>query len=147
MDEPDHQPPGPQAAPREGAALDDWRRAEAGHAARLARVAGRIGALDARLKRGPEGWRHRLALIDAAELSWFVEDRVAPDRLALWVALHLPGAKDDTAALARVGWAVPRLACGPGPKPDLSAFLDLRDPETISDEAEPFADRAAGGWT
>jgi hypothetical protein len=28
---------------------------------------------------------------------------------------------------------------------DLSAFLDRRDPETLADEAEPFADRA-GGW-
>jgi hypothetical protein len=61
-DAPDYLPPGPRADLRETDVLDDWRRAEAGHAARLARVAGRIGALDERLKRGPEGWRHRLAL-------------------------------------------------------------------------------------
>jgi len=41
--EPDYLPPGPRAEPREGAALDDWVQAEAGCAARLARVAGRIG--------------------------------------------------------------------------------------------------------
>jgi hypothetical protein len=138
-------PPGPWAESRETSALDDWRKAEAGHAARLARVAGRLGALDDRLQRGPEGWRHRLALIEGAELSWFEGDRIGPDRLALWVALRLSGVQDDSAALVRVGWAVRRLTGGPGPEQDLSAFLDRRDPENLNDEAEPFADRA-GGW-
>lgn len=106
-------PPGPRAEPREAEVLDDWRKAEAGNAARLARVAGRIGALDDRLKRGPEGWRHRLALIEAADLSWIVGDRIGPDRLALWNSMRLSGVQDDTAALARVGWAVRRLTGGP----------------------------------
>ena len=144
-EEPHYLPPGPRAEVRETAVLDDWRHAEAGHAARLARVAGRIGALDDRLKRGPEGWRHRLALIEAADLSWFAGDRIGPDRLALWISMRLPGVQDDTAALTRVGWAVRRLTGGPGPEVDLSAFLDRRDPENMVDEAEPFADRA-GGW-
>lgn len=144
-EEPDYLPPGPRAESCETEVLDDWRKAEAGHAARLARVAGRVGALDDRLKRGPEGWRHRLALIEAADLSWFAGDRIGPDRLALWISMRLSGAHDDTAALARVGWAVRRLTGGPGPEVDLSAFLDRRDPENMADEAEPFADRA-GGW-
>ena len=144
--EPDYLLPGPGAELRETAVLEDWRKAEAGNAARLARVAGRIGALDDRLKRGPEGWRHRLALIEAADLSWFVGDRIGPDRLALWISMRLSGVQDDTAALARVGWAVRRLTGGPGPEVDLSAFLDRRDPENLGVEAEPFADRA-GGWT
>ena len=144
-EEPHYLPPGPRAEVRETAVLDDWRRAEAGHAARLARVAGRIGALDDRLKRGPEGWRHRLALIEAADLSWFVGDRIGPDRLALWKSMRLSGVQDDTAALARVGWAVRRLTGGLGPEVDLSAFLDRRDPENLGVEAEPFAERA-GGW-
>ncbi|NJM82240.1 MAG: hypothetical protein HC844_06895 [Tabrizicola sp.] len=143
--EPDDLSPGPRAEPRETAVVDDWRRAEAGHAARLARIAGRLGALDDRLKRGPEGWRHRLALIEAADLSWFIGDRIGPDRLALWMSLRLSGVQDDTAALARVGWAVRRLTGGPGPEVDLSAFLDRRDPADLGDEAESFADRA-GGW-
>jgi hypothetical protein len=87
---PDYLPPGPRAELRETAVLDDWRKAEARNAARLARVAGRIGALDDRLHRGPEGWRHRLALIEAADLSWFVGDRIGPDRLALWIYMRLP---------------------------------------------------------
>ncbi|KAF0137786.1 MAG: hypothetical protein FD152_175 [Xanthobacteraceae bacterium] len=135
---------GPRAEPRETAVLSDWRRAEAGNAARLAYVSGRLGALDDRLRRGPEGWRHRLALIEAADLSWFVGDRVGQDRLALWMALRLSGVQDDTVALARVGWAVRRLTGGPGPEVDLSAFLDRRDPENLADAAEPFADRASG---
>nr|WP_111405186.1 hypothetical protein [Phycocomes zhengii] len=143
-DEPDYLPPGPRAEVRETAVLDDWRDAEAGHAARLARVAGRIGALGDRLKRGPEGWRHRLALIEAADLSWFVGDRIGPDRLALWISMRLPGVQDDTAALARISWAVRRLIGGPGPEVDLFAFLDRRDPENLSDDAEPLTDRATG---
>lgn len=144
-DEPDDLPLGPRAEPRETAIVDDWRKAEADNAARLARVAGRLGGLDERLRRGPEGWRHRLGLIEAADLSWFVGDRIGPDRLALWIALRLSGVQDDTAALARVGWAVRRLTGGPGPEVDLAAFLDRRDPENLADEAEPFEDRA-GGW-
>lgn len=142
---PDSLPLGPRVESCETAVLDDWRKAEAGNAARLARAASRLGALDDRLKRGPQGWRHRLALIEAADLSWFVGDRISPDRLALWISLRLSGVQDDTAALARVGWAARRLTSGPGPEVDLPAFLDRRDPENMVDDAEPFADRA-GAW-
>ncbi len=143
-DEPDYLLPGPRAEPSETEVLDDWRKAEAGHAARLARAAGRVGALDDRLKRGPDGWRHRLALIEVADLSWFVGDRIGPDRLALWISLRLSSLQDDTAVLARAGWAVRRLTGGPGPEVDLSSFLDRRDPENVADEAEPFEGRASG---
>jgi hypothetical protein len=144
-EEPDDLPPGPRTGQRETAILDDWRRAEAHLAARLAHVAGRFGALDDRMRRGPEGWRNRIALIEAADLSWFVGDRIGADRLALWISLRLAGVKDDTGPLARVGWAVRRLTGGPGPEVDLSAFLDRRDPKNLGVEIEPFADRA-GGW-
>lgn len=143
-EEPEGLPSGPRAE-RKASPVADWVSAEAGSAARLARVAGRLGALDDRLQRGPDGWRHRLALIEAAELSWVVGDRVGPDRLALWMALRLSGVQDDSGALARVAWAVRRLTGGPGPEADLAAFLDRRDPGTLPDAAEPFADRA-GGW-
>jgi len=144
-EEPDDLPPGPRAEPPDAAVIEDWVKAESVHAARLARVAGRLGALDDRLLRGPEGWRHRLALIEAENLSWFAGDRVSSDRLALWISMRLSGAQDDPNALARVGWAVRRLTGGPGPKADLAAFLDRRDPENIQDSAERFEDRA-GGW-
>lgn len=135
--------PGPQAGPQETSVIANWRQAEAGHAAHLARVAGRLGALDDRLRRGPGGWLHRLALIEAAGLSWFAGDRISPDRLALWMSLRLAGAQKDAGALLRVGWAVRRLTGGAGPLPDLSGFLDRRDPEAMAEEAERFADRAA----
>ena len=144
-EEPDDLPPGPRAEPPDTAVIDDWAKAEGVHAARLAGVAGRLGALDDRLLRGPEGWQYRLALIEAADLSWFAGDRVSADRLALWVSMRLSGAQDDPNALARVGWAVRRLTGGPGPKGDLAAFLDRRDPDSIEDSAERFEDRA-GGW-
>lgn len=142
-EEPDYLPPGPRAEPRETAVLHDWQRAEAGNAARLARVAGRLGALDDRLKRGPEGWRHRLALIEAADLSWLNGDRIGPDRLALWISMRLSGVQDDTAALARVGWAVRRLTGGPGPEVSFADFLSRHDPVNIDAEAERFSDRAS----
>lgn len=143
-EEPDNLPLGPRAEPPDTDVIGVWAKAEGAHAARLARVAGRLGALDDRLLRGPEGWRHRLALIEAAELSWFAGDRVSSDRLALWISMRLSGAQDDPNALARVGWAVRRLTGGPGPKADLAAFLDRRDPENIEDSAERFEDRASG---
>jgi len=59
--------------------------------------------------------------------------------------MRLSGAQDEPNALARVGWAVRRLTGGPGPKADLAAFLDRRDPENIEDSAERLKDRA-GGW-
>lgn len=125
--------------------IEDWEKAEGAHTARLAKVAGRLGAMDDRLLRGPEGWRHRLALIEAADLSWFAGDRVSPDRLALWVSMRLSGVQDDSEALARAGWAVRRLTGGPEPMVDLAAFLDRRDPEKFEDNAERFDERA-GSW-
>lgn len=58
--------------------------------------------------------------------------------------MRLSGAQDDPETLARIGWAVRRLTGGPGPKVDLAAFLDRRDPENIEDSAERFEDRACG---
>ena len=143
--EPDFLPPGPRAEPRETTILADWMQAEARLTAHLARVAGRLGALDERLRRGPEGWRHRLALIEAADLSWFIGDRIASDRLVLWTALRLSGVQEDAAALARVGWAVRRLTGGPGPEVNFSEFLGRHDPENLDDAADRLTDRA-GSW-
>lgn len=144
-EEPDDLPPGPRAEPPDTVVIEDWAKAEGAHTARLAKVAGRLGALDDRLLRGPEGWRHRLALIEAADLSWFAGDRVSPDRLALWLSMRLSGVQDDSEALARAGWAVRRLTGGPEPMVDLAAFLDRRDPEKFEDNAERFDERV-GSW-
>ena len=142
-------PPGVgRSLPAEATLVAEWAQAEAGYAVRLARVAMRLGALDERLRQGPEGWRQRLALLEAADLSWIIGDRVAADRVALWVALRLSGVQSDAAALARVGWAIRRLSAGPGPLADgiggFAAFLGRHDPADVADPAERFADRAAG---
>ncbi|SCZ71990.1 HTH DNA binding domain-containing protein [Epibacterium ulvae] len=135
-------PPGPRAEQPLAQNSAAWAQAEAGQAAHLARVAGRFGALDDRLQRGPNGWRHRLALMEVAELSWYVGPRISPDRLALWLALRLSAAQDTPQTLARMGWAVRRLTAGAGPLEDLATFLDRRDPEDAVTAGETFAGRA-----
>jgi len=142
----DPQPNGPRnrlsGSPDIIAIIAEWRQAEASHAASLARASGLFGALDDRLRRGPAGWRQRLALIEAADLSWYLGDRVSADRLALWITLRLSGVQDDTAALARASWAVRRLSGGPGPQADLAAFLDRRNPEDDDADGDTLLVRA-----
>lgn len=134
--------PEPQSGADEAALLKEWFDAEAGLAAPLARVAGRFGALNDRLLRGPQGWRHRLALIEAAELSWSIGDRITTDRLAQWLALRLSSAQEDTGALLRAGWSARRLTGGPGPMTNFATFLGRHDPENPQDDADLFAHRA-----
>jgi hypothetical protein len=164
-DEPDYLPPGPAPEPKESDVVDAWRAAEAGQAAQLARVSARLGILDERLRRGPAGWRQRLALIEAVGLSWLTQDRIGLDRLSLYMALRVSTVTDDAQALYRIGWTVRRLTGGPAPLArrtgvgDLETFLDRRDRpgqgERIEDakapsrvvemaERDAFGDRAAG---
>ena len=132
-DEPDYLPPGPAPEAKESDVVDAWRAAEAGQAAQLARVSARLGILDERLRRGPAGWRQRLALIEASDLSWLTQDRIGLDRLSLYMALRVSTATDDAQALYRIGWTVRRLTGGPAPLMrrsgvgDLETFLDRRD--------------------
>lgn len=142
--------PGPAEAeedlPQDEAALVvAWQAAQAAQALPLARVAARFGALDAQLRNGPEGWRHRLALIEAAELSG-----VAVDRLGLWQALRLSAAEQETGRLQRAGWAFRRLSGGPGPEADLPVFLERRPgagQAALEDAMEGWASmmQASGG--
>ncbi len=141
-DDTDDLRPGPRADAGEAVLLAEWLNAEAGLAAPLARVAGRFGALNDRLLRGPEGWRHRLALIEAAELSWSIGDRITADRLAQWLALRLSSAQEDTGVLLRAGWAARRLTGGPGPMTSFAAFLGRHDPEHPRDDSDLFIHRA-----
>ena len=164
-DEPDYLPPRPPPEAKESDVVDAWRAAEAGQAAQLARVAARLGILDERLRRGPAGWRQRLALIEAADLSWLTQDRIGLDRLSLYMALRVSTVTDDAQALYRIGWTMRRLTGGPAPLArrsgiaDLETFLDRRDrpgqgerleeakaPSRVVEmaEREAFEDRAAG---
>lgn len=164
-EEPDYLPPGPPPEAKESEIVDAWRAAEAGQAAQLARVAARLGILDERLRRGPAGWRQRLALIEASGLSWLTQDRIGLDRLSLYMALRVSTVTDDAQAMSRIGWTVRRLAGGPAPSVrqsgvvDLETFLDRRSQpgqgERFEDdeapscmiemaERETFENRAAG---
>jgi hypothetical protein len=107
-----------------------WHEAQAALALPLARAAGLFGALDERLSRRVGGARHRLAVLEAAEISWLAGERISADRLALWIGLRAGAAGDDAPALARAAWAARRLAGGPGPAGGpvaLAAFLDRQE--------------------
>lgn len=117
-------PPLPRADRRRLIDPAAWAAAQAALAAELADLAWLHGRLEARLSAGPPGWRHRLALIEAAEMSWAVGDRIPAERLALWQALRLSGVQEDSLALARAAWALRRLL-GPevGPDGGLAGFF------------------------
>ena len=124
-----------------------------------------MGILDERLRRGPAGWRQRLALIEASELSWLTQDRIGLDRLSLYMALRVSTVTDDAQALYRIGWTVRRLVGGPAPLmlqsgvAELETFLDRRSqpgqgerfedakaPSRVTEiaEHETFENRATG---
>ncbi|XBC61559.1 helix-turn-helix domain-containing protein (plasmid) [Defluviimonas sp. SAOS-178_SWC] len=157
-DELDLLPPGPRAERRPLFDPAEWGAAQDRLSADLAELTLLFGALDERLRAGPPertaGWRHRLALLEVADLGWWTGERIGIERLALWVGLRLGAVGADAQALARAGWAVRRLSGGPGPEAGgweagLTAFLGRSAPtgeeavETVSDLAEIMA--GAGG--
>lgn len=90
-----------------------WGRAEAGHAAELAGLAFDAGRLAERLQLAGAGAVQRLALEQAAALSWWTGDRVGAERLALWSSYRIGAAEEDGGGLIRTGWAARRLAAAP----------------------------------
>ncbi len=87
----------------------EWRAAEGALAADLAALCHDTGRLAERLELCPGG-AERLALQEAASLSWWSGDRIGAERLALWLALRLGATGDDAPGVARAAWAVRRLA-------------------------------------
>ena len=127
-----------------------WAEAERGLAGQMADLGILQGRLAERLQAGSQGWRHRLALREAADLSWLAGDRVPMERLALWLTLRVGGVGDDAQALARAGWAARRLVQAPNPRDDLAGFLGRTAPEAgegldgqIADWAEVMGQGAA----
>ncbi len=102
----------------------EWRAAEAALAGDLAGLCFDFGRLEERLRRLGPGARHRLALQEVAGLGWWTGDRLAVDRLVLWLALQIGATGSDAQAMIRAGWAARRLVAGPAPVgPDRAAAL------------------------
>jgi len=103
-------PPLPRA-PRQ-ALFDpaEWRAAEAALAQPLADLELDLGRLVERVETMGPHTCERLAQAEAAALSWWTGDRIAPDRIALWHALRIGATGEDSAALIRTAWAARRLA-------------------------------------
>lgn len=138
--------PGPKADRRLLFDPRDWRAAQAELSLELADLAATFGALDERLRAGPKGWTHRLALMDVSDLGWWTGDRIGVDRLALWTGLRIGATGDDVQALFRSGWAVRRMTSGAGPSEGgwatgVTAFLD-RMAQGIDEVPEAIADLA-----
>ncbi len=142
----DFLPPGPRVDRQLLFDPRDWRDAQADLSTELADLTLTFGALDERLRAGPNGWGHRLALMDVSDLGWWTGDRIGVDRLALWTGLRIGSTSDDIQALFRAGWAVRRLTGGAAPSDGgwdtgLTAFLD-RQAQGIEDVPEAVADLA-----
>src|SRR3990167_2206307 len=91
----------------------EWARAQADLAAELAALCLNFGAFEERLAGIAQGARQRLAIREAAELSWWVGHRIGVERLTLWVGSRSGGGEDNL-ALLQSGWAVRRLMAGQG---------------------------------
>lgn len=128
--------------------ISEWRRAQGEVVGDLAGLTQLFGELDLRLHRGPEGLGQRLALREAADLSWWAGDRISIDRLGLWHALRIGSAGDSEQALSRAGWALRRLMAGPSPLQGLATFLERQVDEKLGaptglSELRPEAGAAA----
>lgn len=129
----------------------EWRAAEAELTADLAALCFDFGRLEERLRRLGPGARRRLALLEVAGAGWWTGDRLAADRLVLWLAMQIGATGDDAQAMIRAGWAVRRLTSGPAPvAPDradaITTLLGLPPvpvPERVHDACEGLEDLAA----
>jgi hypothetical protein len=119
--EPD--PTGTKAGPASLVDVDGWRGAEAERAADLAELSFDFGRLAERVRMTGPGAVQRLALDEAAALSWWTGDRIGADRLALWTSYRIGAAEEDGGGLIRTAWAARRLAAPPGQGRGLAATL------------------------
>lgn len=92
----------------------------------LAGAASAFAALSERLSQMGEGAGRRLALLEAAELSWAGGQRLGPEKIALHALLRLPAAGDEAQALELALWASRRLIRGTGPRDGIAEFLGRR---------------------
>lgn len=116
----------------------EWRTAEAALAPDLAALAFDAGRLAERLTAMP-GAAERIALQEAAGISWWAGDRIGADRLALWMIQREGATGADAQGVARAAWAARRL---PAPRDDRLAWPARlaghlgRDGDRIDEAAE-----------
>lgn len=135
--------PLPRADQRNLFVAAEWRQAQGELGYDLAALCLRYGALEERLTNSPQGQRHRLALREAADLSWWAGHPIGAERLALWMGNHL-GAGNDAQALTQAAWAARRLMAGQGPAKGgwpigLAAVLGHNPTDAIADAADVMA--------
>jgi len=90
-----------------------WRAAEASLAGELSDLAFEAGRLSERLRGPGPGGVQRLALEEAAALSWWTGDRIGSDRLSLWLSYRIGAADEGVEGLIRTAWAARRLMAPP----------------------------------
>lgn len=133
--------PSPRPAPASLVDAAGWRAAEAMLASDLADLAFDLGRLAERTRLSGAGAVQRLALEEAASLSWWTGDRIGADRLALWTSYRIGAAAEDGGGLIRTAWAARRLgaAAGQGGLTPTVAFAlgdeGRADPGLIADVA------------
>lgn len=137
-------PPGPELRSVRRSLVDaaGWRAAEAALAGDLAGLSFDLGRLAERARLVGAGAVRRLALEEAAALSWWTGDRVGSDRLALWASYRIGATEEGGEGVIRTAWAARRLgaaaAMGGGLAPVLIAALGEEgraDPGLIADVA------------
>jgi hypothetical protein len=142
----------PTPAPASLVDTKGWRAAEAAVAGDLAELSFDLGRLAERMRIMGPGAAQRLALEEAAALSWWTGDRIGADRLALWTSYRIGAVEEDGGGLIRMAWAARRLAAagqGRGLAGILASVLGEEgraDPEMIADATavlEPLAASSA----
>ena len=136
-------------APARGlVAAADWRAAEADLAVQLADLAFDAGRLTERLRNAGSGAVQRLALEEAAAVSWWTGDRVGTDRLALWLSYRIGAAAEGGEALIRTAWAARRLmaAASTGVRSTVEDLLGAegRGDGILAEEVASVLDSLAG---
>jgi hypothetical protein len=121
--------------------VGDWRAAEAGLAVELAELSFDAGRLAERLRSAGDGAGQRLALEEAAALSWWTGDRTGADRLALWLSYRIGATDEGGEGLIRTAWAARRLMNAPSggveaTVADLLGEGGRADPEFVGEVAE-----------
>lgn len=150
-DEAEADPVGAALRPQRASLVDaaGWKTAEGALACDLAELGFDLGRLAERARRAGDGTAQRLALDEAAALSWWTGDRIGSERLALWTSYRIGAVDEDGGGLIRTAWAARRLGSAPVQGRGLTTVLTAAlgeegraDPGLISDvaaELEPLA--------